>query len=60
MELIGTLKVDTINENTTNGNISIAASGSGKIIIDGLSWPTADGTSGQVLKKTQMVQEILV
>ena len=50
MELIGTLKVDTINENTTNGNISIAASGSGKIIIDGLSWPTADGTSGQVLK----------
>ena len=50
MELIGTLKVDTINEKTTNGNISIAASGSGKIIIDGLSWPTADGSSGQVLK----------
>ena len=35
---------------TSNGNISITPNGSGKVILDGLSHPTADGTSGQVLK----------
>ena len=35
---------------TSNGNISITPDGTGKVIIDGLSHPTADGTSGQVLK----------
>jgi hypothetical protein len=38
-----------INKNA-NGNISIVPNGTGKIILDGLSWPTADGTSDQVLK----------
>lgn len=34
----------------SNGNISIAPNGSGKVILDGLSWPTADGTANYVLK----------
>lgn len=34
----------------SNGNIAITPNGTGKVILDGLSWPTADGTSNQVLK----------
>jgi hypothetical protein len=34
----------------SNGNISITPDGTGKVIIDGLSHPTADGTADQVLK----------
>ena len=34
----------------SNGNIAITPNGSGKVIIDGLSHPVADGNSGQVLK----------
>jgi len=34
----------------SNGNISITPDGTGKVIIDGLSYPTADGTTDQVLK----------
>ena len=33
----------------SNGNIAITPNGSGKVILDGLSFPTADGTSGQAL-----------
>jgi hypothetical protein len=32
------------------GNIAITPDTTGKIILDGLSWPTADGTADQVLK----------
>ena len=35
---------------TSNGNIAITPNGSGKVIIDGLSHPQADGNAGQVLK----------
>ena len=34
----------------SNGNIAITPNGSGKIILDGLSFPTADGSADQVLK----------
>lgn len=34
----------------SNGNIAITPNGSGKIILDGLSFPTADGSANQVLK----------
>jgi len=34
----------------SNGNISITPDGTGKVIIDGLSHPTSDGTANQVLK----------
>jgi len=33
----------------SNGNISITPNGSGKVILDGISHPTADGTNGQAL-----------
>jgi len=34
----------------TNGNIPITPNGTGSVILDGLSWPQADGTANQVLK----------
>ena len=34
----------------SNGNIAITPNGSGKVILDGLSHPTADGSAGHVLK----------
>lgn len=34
---------------TSGGNIAITPDGSGKIVLDGLSWPIADGSSGQYL-----------
>jgi hypothetical protein len=51
------LKVDDLDINGStistlagNTNISVTPHGSGKVIIDGLSHPTADGTNGQFLK----------
>ena len=32
-----------------NGNISVTPNGSGKVVIDGISHPTADGSNGQAL-----------
>jgi hypothetical protein len=34
----------------SNGNISITPNGTGKVIVDGLSHPTSDGSNGQFLK----------
>tara|TARA_Y100000592_G_scaffold70092_1_gene109017 strand:+ start:1066 stop:2631 length:1566 start_codon:yes stop_codon:yes gene_type:complete len=34
----------------SNGNIAITPNGSGKVVIDGLSHPTSDGSTGQFLK----------
>ena len=34
----------------SDGNISITPDGTGKVILDGLSYPTADGTADQVMK----------
>jgi len=34
----------------SNGDIAITPNGSGKVIVDGLSLPTADGTADQILK----------
>ena len=33
-----------------NGNIAITPNGTGAVQLDGLSWPTADGSANQVLK----------
>ena len=35
---------------SSNGNITFTPDGTGKVIIDGLSYPTSDGTTGQFLK----------
>lgn len=52
-----TLDVDNININgnaitstDVNGNITITPNGTGSIVLDGLSWPQADGTADYVLK----------
>lgn len=34
----------------SNGNIAITPDGNGQIQLDGLNWPTADGTNAQVLQ----------
>lgn len=34
----------------TNADINITPNGNGKIVLDGLNWPIADGSSNQVLK----------
>jgi hypothetical protein len=34
----------------SNGDIAITPNGTGSIILDGLTWPSADGTANQVLK----------
>ena len=51
------LKVDNLDLNgnaitstNTNGDIEITPNGNGAVVIDGLSHPTADGTSGQFLQ----------
>ena len=56
MDITGDLDVDNININgnaitstDTNGNITITPNGDGVVVIDGLNWPIADGTSGYVL-----------
>ena len=34
---------------TTNRNINITPNGSGKVVLDGISYPSSDGSNGQVL-----------
>ena len=34
----------------TNGNISLTPNGTGSVVLDGLSYPQADGTNGQYLQ----------
>lgn len=34
---------------TANGDITLTPNGTGQVVIDGLSYPSADGTNGQVL-----------
>jgi len=49
---IGTVS-DVANLNIsagTDGNITLAPNGTGKVVISGLSYPRADGTANQVLK----------
>ena len=47
---MSTIKVDTLNEKSTNGNIAVIPTGSGKLVLDGLTWPHADGSANQLLK----------
>ena len=54
---LGTLKVDNLQLNAnaitstdTNGNITITPHGTGSVVIDGLTHPQADGSSGQLMK----------
>jgi hypothetical protein len=49
-QLGGALDVNGFNiTSTSNGNIVILPNGTGKVSLDGIFYPTADGTAGQVL-----------
>ena len=49
---VDNLKLDgnTISSTDTNGNIAITPNGAGDLVLDGLNWPQADGSTGQYLK----------
>jgi len=50
-QLGGNLDVDGNSiVSTSNGDIAITPNGTGDVILDGLKYPQADGTAGQVLK----------
>ena len=34
----------------SNGDIAVTPDGTGKVVLDGINWPTADGSADQVLK----------
>ena len=44
-----TFNGNTISSTDTNGSITISPNGSGAIILDGVNWPVADGTTGYLL-----------
>jgi len=48
---VDNIKIDgnSITSTDTNGDINITPDGLGKVVLDGLNYPTADGTDGQVL-----------
>ena len=49
-QLGGTLDVNGYGiTSVSNGNISITPNGSGSLVLDGLSWPQADGSAGQIM-----------
>jgi hypothetical protein len=49
-QLGGNLDINTFSiVSTSNGNINITPNGTGKVVLDGLSYPVADGSAGQAL-----------
>jgi hypothetical protein len=50
-QLGGNLDINTFSiVSTSNGNINITPNGTGSVVLDGLSYPQADGSANQVLK----------
>ena len=45
-----TVNDNTISANASNGNLEFSASGTGKVIFEGIEFPNSDGTAGQVLQ----------
>lgn len=45
-----TITDNTVSANASNANLELSGSGTGTVVITGLSFPTSDGTNGQVLK----------
>jgi hypothetical protein len=45
-----TITDNTISANASNANLELSGSGTGTVVISGLSFPTSDGTADQVLK----------
>ncbi len=44
-----TIDGNVISSTDTNGNITLTPNGSGKVVLDGLTYPASDGTNGQVI-----------
>ena len=60
---IDNLKVDNIDINgnaitstDSNGDVTITPNGTGDLILDGLKWPQADGSTGYILKTNGSAQ----
>jgi hypothetical protein len=50
-QLGGNLDINTFSiVSTSNGNINITPNGTGKVVLDGISYPDTDGTNGQFIK----------
>ena len=50
-QLGGNLDINTFSiVSTSNGNINITPNGTGSVVLDGLSYPQADGSANQILK----------
>ena len=49
---VDNIKVDgnTITSENTNGDITLTPNGTGSVVLDGISYPQADGSSGQFLR----------
>ena len=47
---MSTIKANTVQPTTTNANLNLNPDGSGAVIVDGLTFPTADGSANQYLK----------
>ncbi len=41
---------EIITASGSNGDIAVTPDGTGKVVLDGINWPTADGSADQVLK----------
>lgn len=41
---------NTITTNASNADLELSANGSGRVVINGINFPTADGSNGQVLQ----------
>ena len=47
---MSTLKANTVTPVTGNTDLTLIGSGTGDVIIDGLTYPTADGSTGEFMK----------
>ena len=47
---MSTLKADTVTPVTGNTDLTLIGSGTGDVIIDGLTYPTADGSANQIIE----------
>lgn len=45
-----TVDGNTISSTNSNGNINLTPNGTGKVVLSGINYPTADGTANQTLK----------
>jgi hypothetical protein len=50
--MVDTSGILSISTRGAGANIELTANGTGRIVLDGMAWPLADGTSAQVLQTT--------